>query len=110
MNVNEQENTGRKKMQLREAVLEVVEELEARLGRLIAAVAKDSFHVWESGHVAFAEWPVLQYIVPGHISALVAVAQISDSPLSRARIHKLIALLHTMIQFYEKKYFMWLNG
>lgn len=91
-------------------MLEVVAELEARLGRVIAAVAKNSFQIWESGQMGFTEWPTLQYIVPGHISALVAVAQVPDTLQNRARLEKLVTLLHTMVRSYEKQYFTWLEG
>lgn len=102
--------TWSKELNFAENVKLTVAALEARIGHILGSVAKDSFEVWGSGGVGFPEWSILQYVIPGHLAALLDVARDHNvTEATELRAHNLTTMLHNIIAMYEHKYHQWLK-
>lgn len=91
-------------------VVKVAEALSGRVARLLGGLARNSMQVVQGGQLVFRQWQVLQYMVPGYVSALLEVATLPDTLQNRAKVKNLAKFLHCLVLYYENLYQDWIKG
>lgn len=84
------------------AVLRAVDGLELRLGYMISGLANLGFDLIDEGSSKFlSEWPMLQYLMPCHFSALVALNLPPNNTVNIELAQNLVNVTNNMLSKYE---------